>query len=338
MEYSVLKPSKKKQKFNKNFTFIDLFAGIGGMKIPFEELGCECVFSSEWDVDAQETYKANFGKTPEGDIKKIDAKSIPDHDIILAGFPCQAFSIIGKMNGFLDTRGTLYFDIERILKKKRPRAFLLENVKMLVGHNRGRTFQLIINRLVHLGYFVYWKVLNALNFGLPHKRERVFIVGFLDNYDFEFPVGSKSFTPLSEILEKNVPKKYYASEKIIRKRKQMHTPKFTPSIWHENKAGNISSYPFSCALRANASYNYLLVNGERRLMPRECLRLLGFPESFKIVGNDYQMRKLTGNSVCVPVVRAIAKEIIKCLRGEISINQNNISVSDKQLNLHIQSR
>lgn len=313
------------------FKFIDLFSGIGGMRIPFEELGCKCVFSSEWDEDAQKTYQANFGEMPAGDITKIDEKSIPDHNVLLAGFPCQTFSIIGKMNGFEDTRGTLYFDIERILKEKKPRAFVLENVKMLVGHHKGRTFQIILNRLIDIGYHVHWKVLNALNFGLPHKRERVFIVGFLENYAFKFPVGSYKYKPLSEILEKNVPKKYYASEEIIEKRKQRHKPLNNPSIWHENKAGNISSYPYSCALRAYASYNYLLVNGERRITTRECLRLLGFPESFKMECSYTQMRKLTGNSVCVPVVRTIAEEILKCINGKIPLIED--SPPKKQLSL-----
>ena len=304
------------------FRFIDLFAGMGGMRIPFEELGCKGVFSSDIDADAQQTYKENFGDTPHGDITKIDEKSIPDHDILLAGFPCQAFSIIGKMEGFYDTRGTLFFEIERILKEKRPRAFLLENVKMLVGNEKGATLRIILECLRDLNYYVQWQVLNALDFGLPHKRERIFIVGFNKNYAFRFPSGNgRNYKPLSEILEKEVDNKYSASPSIIEKRKTAHKPKITPSIWHENKAGNISSYPFSCALRSGASYNYLLVNGERRLTPRESLRLLGFPESFKIVCSDHKMRKLTGNSVCVPVVRAIAQEMYRCLSGEVELNK-----------------
>lgn len=316
---------------NSYLKFIDLFAGIGGMRIPFEELGCDCVFSSEWDKDAQKIYENNFGEAPEGDITKIEARSIPDHDILLAGFPCQAFSIIGKMNGFEDTRGTLYFDIERILKEKKPKAFILENVKMLVGNKKGETFKIILNRLMDIGYHVQWKVLNALNFGVPHKRERVFIVGFLENYVFKYPVGSHEYKPLGEILEKDVPERYYASAYIVRKRKQRHNPSTIPSIWHENKAGNISSYPYSCALRAYASYNYLLVNGERRLTTRESLRLLGFPESFKIECSYSQMRKLTGNSVCVPVVRAIAEVVLKCLNGESRLIKD--SSPKKQLDL-----
>ena len=314
--------------------FIDLFAGLGGMRIPFEELGCDCVFSSEWDADAQKMYLANFDEIPAGDITKIDAKTIPDHEILLGGFPCQAFSIIGKMNGFQDTRGTLFFEIERILSEKKPLAFLLENVKMLVNHQKGVTFKVIQNHLRDLGYFIHWKVLNALDFGLPHKRERVFIVGFLENYDFEFPYrGKGKSAKLNEILEKDVPKKYYASPEIIKKRKEKHTPKTTPSIWHENKGGNIGSHPFSCALRAGASYNYLLVNGERRLTPRECLRLLGFPESYKIVCSDSSMRRLTGNSVALPVVKAIAEKMMECLNGEIAIQESDIYNLESQLAL-----
>jgi DNA (cytosine-5)-methyltransferase 1 len=304
---------------NKSYKFIDLFAGIGGMRIPFEKFGCKCVFSCDWDPDAQKMYEANFGERPAGDITQIEAAAVPDHDILLAGFPCQAFSIMGDMKGFYDTRGTLFFDIVRILAAKQPRAVLLENVKQLVGHDRGRTLKVILKQLEALGYHAHWKILNALDFGLPHKRERVFIVGFRSNYCFQFPRHGGENKTLADILEKDVPKKYYASETIQRKRKAQHIPMRNPSIWHENKAGHISSYPFCCALRASASYNYLLVNGERRLTPREMLRLLGFPDSYKIVCGYYQMRKLAGNSVCVPVVEAIAREMIRCLNGEVPI-------------------
>jgi len=301
------------------YKFIDLFAGIGGMRIPFASLGCHCVFSSDWDTDAQNTYEANFGERPTGDITKIEANLIPDHDILLAGFPCQPFSIIGQMNGFADTRGTLFFEIVRILTAKKPRAFLLENVKQLVGHDKGRTLSLILRELRRLGYHPHCRVLNALDFGLPHKRERVFIVGFRENYAFEFPSGGVERKTLGDILESDVPREYYASQHILQKRMGAHTPISSPSIWHENVGGHISSHPFSCSLRSSASYNYLLVNGERRLTPREMLRLLGFPDSYKIVCGYYQMRKLAGNSVCVPVVKAIAKEMLRCLNAEVPI-------------------
>ena len=171
--------------------FIDLFAGIGGIRIPFDEMGYECVFSSEWDEKACKTYQANFGDTPHGDITKISAEDIPSFDICLAGFPCQAFSIMGKMQGFADTRGTMFFEIERILSYHKPKAILLENVKQLVTHDKGRTFKVILERLDKLGYHVKYQVLNALDFGLPQKRERVIIVGFrdknlADEFDFTF--------------------------------------------------------------------------------------------------------------------------------------------------------
>jgi DNA (cytosine-5)-methyltransferase 1 len=300
-----------------NFRFIDLFAGIGGMRIPFEKLGGECVFSSEWDEHAQRTYYHNFGEMPKGDITKIDERDIPDHDILLAGFPCQPFSIIGEKQGFADTRGTLFFDIERILAEKKPSAFLLENVKQLASHDGGRTFAVIQSRLLNLGYTVYYEVLNALDFGLPQKRERVFIVGFREPIAFAFPRRNGNYKSLSGILEPDdkVDSSLFASEKIQKSRiEKCKVNPFYPSIWHENKGGNISVLPFSCALRAGASYNYLLVNGIRRLSGRELLRLQGFPEDFKIVVNITQLRRQTGNSVAIPVVTAIAEKMLEALQ------------------------
>lgn len=302
---------------SSNWTFIDLFAGIGGMRIPFAELGGECVFSSEWDEFAQQTYYSNFADMPAGDITKIDEAAIPDHDVLLAGFPCQPFSIIGNKQGFGDTRGTLFFDIERILQKKQPPAFLLENVRQLVSHDKGRTFLIIRERLKELGYTIYYKILNALDFGLPQKRERIFIVGFREQIAFDFPLGSGKYKPLSDILEPDdeIADSFFASERIRKSRlKKCKIEPFYPSIWHENKGGNISVLPFSCALRAGASYNYLLVNGIRRPSSRELLRLQGFPETFKIVTNITQLRKQTGNSVAVPVIRAVSKKMQEALQ------------------------
>lgn len=319
-------PPRRKTRGNgaskRAWRIIDLFAGIGGMRLGFERLGSANVFSSEIDEACQKMYEANFGEKPAGDITKISAGKIPDHDILLAGFPCQPFSIIGDMRGFEDTRGTLSYEIERILRAKRPRAFVLENVKMLVGHQKGRTFRIILQHLEALGYHVHWKVLNALDFGIPQKRERVFIVGFLEDYDFRFPAQRDTPTKtLADILESDVPEKFFASNYIRRRRWKDHKPAVTPSIWHENKAGHISSYPYSCALRAGASYNYLLVNGERRLTPRECLRLMGFPDEFKIVVTDSQVRTQAGNAVVVPVVEAVAKAVIPCLDGEVEMRR-----------------
>ena len=300
---------------NPRFTFIDLFAGIGGIRIPFDEMNYHCVFSSEWDAKACQTYFANFGTVPFGDITKIPANKIPKHDVLLAGFPCQAFSIMGKMQGFADTRGTMFFEIERILKYHRTPYILLENVKQLVGHDGGRTFKVILERLDQLGYHVKWQVLNALDFGLPQKRERVIIVGFLDKVDcdaFSFDIPHKKYN-LADLLEPDdtVDPSLFASDQIVAKRQEKTSGKklFYPSIWHENKAGDISVHDYSCALRTGASYNYLLVNGVRRPTSRELLRLQGFPEKYKIAVSHQDIRRQTGNSVAVPMIRMVAQKI-----------------------------
>jgi len=296
--------------------FIDLFCGIGGFRIAMEEaclkndLNPDCVFSSDNDPFCQMSYENNFGDKPFGDITKIRDEEIPDHDILFAGFPCQPFSIIGHKKGFEDTRGTLFFEIARILKAKKPKAFVLENVKQLVGHDNGQTLKVIIDTLIELKYHVQYSVLNALDYGLPQKRERVIIIGHKEPILFTFPTPIKPYKPLTELLEKKVDKKYYASEYIKRKRKQKHVTAFNPSIWHENKSGNICSYPFSCALRAGASYNYLLVNGERRLTPREMFRLQGFPDTYKIIDNDNQAKRQAGNAVPVNLIKAVILKLL----------------------------
>lgn len=290
-----------------DFTYIDLFAGIGGFHQAADSLGGKCLFASEIDSEAKKAYEANYHLKPHGDITKIDAHDIPDHDVLLAGFPCQPFSIIGNRLGFDDIRGTLFFEIARILEVKKPPIFVLENVKQLSRHDKGRTLQTILSKLRELGYTVNWSVLNALDFGLPQKRERTIIVGFLDSgVKFTFPEGIGP-GKLEDILEKDedVDSRFFASDRIVEKRLKSHQSKYSPSIWHENKSGNISSYPYSCALRAGASYNYLLVDGVRRLTPREMLRLQGFPDTFQIVCNDSQTRKQAGNAVPVNVIKAV---------------------------------
>lgn len=332
---------KKLKSTKKKFTFIDLFAGIGGIRLGFEKAGGECVFTSEWDKAAQITYEANFGEKPHGDITKINASEIPDHDILTGGFPCQAFSIIGDRQGFADTRGTLFFDVERILKEKKPKAFLLENVKQLVGHDGGKTFKIIHESLLNLGYFVHFKVLNGLDFGVPQKRERIIIVGFQKNYPFEFPTSGETNKTLEDILEPDhlVDKKHFISdrvkEKIIKKELSDKKMALRPSIWHENKSGNIGVHSHSCALRANASYNYLLVNGERRLTPREMLRLQGFPEDYKIVVPDHQIRKQAGNAVVVPKMQAVAKAMIEAMSKEPidPVVQSGLFINNKSASL-----
>ncbi|MDQ6630670.1 MAG: DNA (cytosine-5-)-methyltransferase [Verrucomicrobiota bacterium] len=322
--------NRKTEMPSKSIKFVDLFCGIGGFRLAVDDLAREnnltanCVLSSDIDSECQNAYEANYGHRPIGDIKQVDENIIPAHDLLLGGFPCQAFSIIGQMKGFADMRGTLFFDIARILKAKKPSAFILENVKLLTGHNEGKTFKRILETLRDLGYYTNFRVLNALKFGLPQKRERVFIVG-LKNADafskFEWPEGGFQMTPLKQILEKNVAKKHYASDRIRLSRLTKLQPTNEPTIWHENKAGHVSAYPFSCALRAGASYNYLLVNGERRLTPREMLRLQGFPETFKIVCNDSQTRKQAGNSVPVNLVRAVAEKVLEA-QGWITRERN----------------
>lgn len=287
-----------------NFKFIDLFAGIGGIRLGFESVGGQCVFSSEFDEDACATYEANFGEHPAGDITKIDAKDIPDFDVLLGGFPCQAFSIIGKKEGFAnETCGTLFFDIERILKEKRPKAFMLENVRNLTAHDGGNTFRTIKEHLGALGYHVYAKVLNAMDFGPPQKRERIIIVGFFDDVDFEFPVPIpvEERLTLEDILEDDVDSKYYVKPHIrdsrLARLKDPNYPK--PYISHENMAGSVTPHPYSSALRAGASANYILINDERRPTEREMLRIQGFPDTFRIVVSYGKMKKQCGNSVAV---------------------------------------
>lgn len=300
-------------------TFIDLFCGIGGFHCAAQEVskktgaGLECVFASDIDTACQKAYEANFGLKPVGDITKVEAENVPDHDLLFAGFPCQPFSIIGGMKGFEDTRGTLFFDIARILAAKKPRAFILENVKMLVGHNKGETLARIMETLASLGYHAEFQVLNALDFGVPQKRERVLIVGFLGEEDFSWPEGGGPMKPLSLVLEPNPHPRFLASQKIRAKRAEHRAKGAEPTIWHENKSGHISAYPYSCALRAGASHNYLLVDGERRLTEREMLRLQGFPDSYKIVCSSAQVRRQAGNSVAVPVIAAVMERVVRSL-------------------------
>ena len=302
-----------------SFRFIDLFAGIGGIRLGFEHVGGHCVFSSEFDPDACTTYMANFGEYPSGDITKIDAEDIPDFEILLGGFPCQAFSIIGKKEGFAnETCGTLFFDIERILKVKRPPAFMLENVRNLTAHDGGNTFRTIKEHLEALGYHVYAKVLNALDYGVPQKRERIFIVGFLDDVNFQFPepIPPEQRQTLSDILETDVDKKYYVRDAIrisrLERLKDKNYPK--PYISHENMAGSVTPHPYSSALRAGASANYILINDERRPTEREMLRIQGFPDTYKVVLPYSKVKKQCGNSVAVPVIKAIAANMLSALK------------------------
>lgn len=306
-----------------SFSFIDLFAGIGGIRIPFQELGGKCVFSSEWDKFAQKTYRMNFGETPAGDITEIDAEAIPDFDILTGGFPCQPFSQAGLHKGFSDTRGTLFFEIERIIEAKRPKAFLLENVKQLKGHDKGRTFNVIMEHLHNLDYFATAKVLRAADFGVPQNRERIYIVGFdrkhfniPDDYEFKYPVPPKTPTRLGDILERDVDPKYTISDALWeghqrRKARNREEGKgFGFSLFDEN-----SEYTSTISARYYKDGSEILIaqdgKNPRKLTPREAARLQGFPDSFIIPVSDTQAYKEFGNSVAVPVIRAIANRIIE---------------------------
>ncbi|MCI6383704.1 MAG: DNA (cytosine-5-)-methyltransferase [Subdoligranulum variabile] len=321
MSFAADTPYAKEVK-DAEFTFIDLFAGIGGIRIPFQELGGKCVFTSEWDKFAQKTYHVNFGDMPNGDITKITNEEIPDFDVLLGGFPCQPFSQAGLKKGFSDTRGTLFFEIERIIKAKRPKAFLLENVKQLRGHDKGRTLKVILEHLDALDYQVTYDVLRAADFGVPQNRERIYIVGFDrryygldDKYKFPFPEPTHQKTRLGDILEDNVDEKYTISQKLYEghiRRKTEHQKKgngFGFSLFNAD-----SEYTNTISARYYKDGSEILIDQgtdipPRKLTPRECARLQGFPESFIIPVSDTQAYKQFGNSVAVPVIRAIAKRM-----------------------------
>ena len=289
----------------------DLFCGIGGFHQAAHNLGLRVVFACDIDEEARRAYQSNFGLHPSGDIVNLSADEIPEHELLFAGFPCQPFSIIGRQEGFTDPRGTLFFEILGILRAKRPQGVVLENVKQLATTDKGRVLARIVEELEHLGYTVDYRVLNALDFGLPQKRERTIIVGTQYRARFPWPEESTPMKPLSEILEANPDRKYYVSPTIRAKRQATHTAEISPAIWHENKAGNVSSHEWSCALRAGASHNYLLVDGERRLTSRELLRLQGFPDTWQIVCDDGQTRKQAGNAVPVPLVQAVIEGMVQ---------------------------
>lgn len=322
-------PLSRDPSIPPSFTFADLFAGIGGIRIPFQELGGECVFSSEWDPHAQRTYFMNFGDVPVGDIRNVDSKDIPDFDVLLAGFPCQPFSIagvskkrsMGRPTGFEDkTQGTLFFEVARIIRDKRPRAFLLENVKNLISHDKGNTFKTIVMTLEReLGYKIRYRVLDASQWSCQH-RERIYIVGFREDTDFTFEdldVPEIRTRTLSDILQSDVDDRYTLSNRLW-ETLQRHAEK-------HRERGNGFGYgltPLDSTTRTlSARYHKdgseILVpqdgRNPRRLTPRECARLQGFPDSFIIPVTDTQAYREFGNSVSIPVVRSVAKRMVEFL-------------------------
>jgi DNA (cytosine-5)-methyltransferase 1 len=310
------------------FTFSDLFAGIGGIRSAFEEHDGKCVFTSEWDMWCQKTYFENFGEIPEGDINKIDPAEIPDHDILTAGFPCQPFSIagvskkksLGMDHGFKDkAQGTLFFRIAEVLEKKRPKAFMLENVKNLKNHDKGNTFKVIEGTLKELGYTVIHEVIDAIHY-VPQHRERLFIVGFNKKVfgkepDFRFPSLPKKNPKLGSVLEKKVDSKYILSDKLwnyLQDYAEKHRLKGN-GFGYGLFDGKSVARTLSARYYKDGSEILIKRNGTnpRRLTPRECARLMGFRDTFKIPVSDTQAYRQFGNSVAVPVVSAVASELVR---------------------------
>src|SRR5690606_3771349 len=326
-EWDIPFPTPKRPKFK----FIDLCAGIGGIRLAYQNNGGKCVFSSEWDSFAKKTYEANFGEVPFGDITQISESEIPDHDVLLGGFPCQPFSIagvskknsLGRQHGFLDkTQGTLFFDIARIIEHKRPKAFMLENVKNLVSHDKRRTFKVITETLSELGYSIHYKVLDA-KYYVPQHRERIIIVGFdkavfNGQEQFKFPEPKKVEFRIKEILEPEVDDKYTLSDKLwhyLQEYKKKHQAKGNGFGFGLTDLNGVSR---TLSARYYKDGAEILIPQEgknpRRLTPRECARLQGFPDTFKIPVSDNQGYKQFGNSVAVPLMQAVGKNVIKELQ------------------------
>jgi len=338
-EWDIPFPTPKKPKFK----FIDLFAGVGGIRLAYQNNGGKCVFSSEWDSFAKKTYEANFGEVPFGDITKISETEIPDHDVLLGGFPCQPFSIagvskknsLGRQHGFLDkTQGTLFFDIARIIKHKRPKAFMLENVKNLVSHDKKRTFKVITEALTELGYSIHYKVLDA-KYYVPQHRERIIIVGFNreifnEQEQFTFPEPKDVELRIKDILEPNVDDKYTLSDKLwnyLQEYKKKHQAKGNGFGFGLTNLNGVSR---TLSARYYKDGAEILIPQEgknpRRLTPRECARLQGFPDTFKIPVSDNQGYKQFGNSVAMPLMQAVGKNIIKELQRINEPEQSKIAV------------
>jgi DNA (cytosine-5)-methyltransferase 1 len=320
---------------NKNlsgYTFIDLFAGLGGFRIALESLGAKCVYSNEWDEPVRRVYENNFGDIPEGDITKVDENTIPDHDILCAGFPCQAFSISGKQKGFEDSRGTLFFDVARIVKAKKPKIVFMENVKNFATHDNGQTLEVVKATMEELGYTFNQRVLNAVDYGVPQKRERIYMVCFRDDLsidEFEYPKPFKLTRYLEDFLlddESMVqdlyvdrPDTYYngvEDNKYSNKSIRLGTV---------NKGGQgeriYSTKGIAITLSAHgggifAKTGGYLINGRpRKLHPRECARIMGFPDTYELCESQSQAYKQFGNSVVIDVLQLIAQQIGIAMEG-----------------------
>lgn len=319
------------------YRFIDLFAGLGGFRLALESYGARCVYSNEWNRYAQEVYHDNFGDMPEGDIRLVDEKGIPDHDILCAGFPCQAFSISGKQRGFEDSRGTLFFDVARIVKEKKPKIVFMENVKNFEKHGGGKTLEVIKGTMQELGYTFFYKVLNAADYGVPQNRERIYMVCFrndLNIEEFSFPEKMVLEKHLEDYLleEKEISEHLYITRKdtVFKENYTEEYSNKTVRIGTVNKGGQgeriYSIKGVAITLSADgggvfAKTGGYLVNGRmRRLAPRECARIMGFPDSYKISSNSNQAYKQFGNSVVIDVLQYIVGEIVNTLPGQEGIS------------------
>ncbi|MCP4912791.1 MAG: DNA (cytosine-5-)-methyltransferase [Oligoflexia bacterium] len=332
---------------NTEFKFIDLFAGIGGFHQSLESFGGECVFASEWEKNAAHVYELNYGIKPHGDITQIHEREIPKHDVLCAGFPCQAFSISGKQLGFEDTRGTLFFDVARIIKFHQPRIVLLENVKNFVRHDKGNTLNVVLKTLEELGYTAHYKVLKSSHFGVPQARERVYITGIrkdLANQDFEFPDEKVKPKKMKDILERRVAKEFFIERDDIRFykcEKDIKDPYSPHQIGTINKGGQgeriysihscgitLSAHGGGAAAKTGA---YLINNKIRKLTPLECLRMQGFSDDFMMPVSKNIAYKLLGNSVSVPTIDAIFKKLAPYLENA-STNPFKFKHLDQDIN------
>lgn len=317
----------------KGLTFIDLFAGLGGFRLALESLGAKCVYSNEWDVPVQKVYADNFGDIPEGDITKVDEKTVPNHDILCAGFPCQAFSISGKQRGFEDSRGTLFFDVARIIKEKKPKIVFMENVKNFVSHDGGRTLSVVKATMEELGYTFFYKVLNAVDYDVPQKRERIYMVCFRNDLNitsFAYPKPFKLTRHVEDVLlnDNELIKNLYVNRSDMYMNDVIDNKYSNKSIrlGIVNKGGQgeriYSTKGIAVTLSAHGggifakTGGYLIDGKTRRLHPRECARLMGFPDSYKICSNNNQAYKQFGNSVIIDVLQLIAVEIGKTITDD----------------------
>ena len=335
MSVSMIESAAMNDAIQRSYKFIDLFCGIGGTRLGFINSGCNCVFSCDWDKFARQTYSINFSELPAGDIRQVSANSIPDHDILVAGFPCQPFSLSGiskknslnRPNGFADlTQGTLFFEIERILAAKRPRAFLLENVKHLVNHDKGNTFSTILKILSEeLRYSVYYKVIDA-RIAVPQHRERIYIVGFRSPSWYRFPNIPDCKPQLRDILDDRVDKKYTLTDHLWNYLQQYAAKHKLKGNGFSYGLTDIAGISRTLSARYYKDGSEILIPQEgsnpRRLTPRECARLMGFPEWFKIPVSDTQAYRQFGNSVVVPVIENVARSIVEILAAEDSIYGN----------------